>query len=247
MAAGRRQRGPRRRRHHRRVADAERRREAAVLGGRRRGGDDPRHRRLPATTPPTTCTSPSRRPSAASPGSSPCARTTTGRRRPGIEAHLRAIAAATELPVVVYDIPIRTGRKIATDVLVRLANEVAQRPRRQGRRRQPGRDGAADRRRAGRFEVYSGDDMHDAAAARRRRGRRDRRRRRTGSRPTRRVLRRLGEGRHRRPAVNAACSRATRSRPATRRPNPLPSKAMLRHLGQPAGHCRPPWAPTRTG
>ena len=37
-----------------------------------------------------------------------------------------------------------------------------------------------------------------------------------------------------------ACSRAGRSRPATRRPNPGPAKAMLRHLGQPAGRCRPP-------
>jgi 4-hydroxy-tetrahydrodipicolinate synthase len=42
----------------------------------------------------------------------------------GIEAHLRAIAAATELPVVIYDIPVRTGRKIATSTLVRLAHEV---------------------------------------------------------------------------------------------------------------------------
>jgi 4-hydroxy-tetrahydrodipicolinate synthase len=42
----------------------------------------------------------------------------------GIEAHLRAMAAATNLPVVVYDIPARTGRKIATSTLARLANEV---------------------------------------------------------------------------------------------------------------------------
>lgn len=42
----------------------------------------------------------------------------------GIEAHLRAMAAATNLPVVVYDIPARTGRKIATTTLARLANEV---------------------------------------------------------------------------------------------------------------------------
>ncbi len=42
----------------------------------------------------------------------------------GIEAHLRAVAAATTLPVIVYDIPIRTGRKIASEVLVRLADEV---------------------------------------------------------------------------------------------------------------------------
>ena len=42
----------------------------------------------------------------------------------GIEAHLRAIAAATDLPVMVYDIPIRTGRKITTATLLRLAREV---------------------------------------------------------------------------------------------------------------------------
>lgn len=38
----------------------------------------------------------------------------------GIEAHFKATAAATDLPVIVYDIPVRTGRKIADDVLLRL-------------------------------------------------------------------------------------------------------------------------------
>ena len=42
----------------------------------------------------------------------------------GIEAHFRAVAAATELPVIVYDVPTRTGRRIAHDVLVRLGTEV---------------------------------------------------------------------------------------------------------------------------
>jgi 4-hydroxy-tetrahydrodipicolinate synthase len=42
----------------------------------------------------------------------------------GLEAHFRAVAAATDLPVLIYDIPIRTGRKISNDVLVRLAREV---------------------------------------------------------------------------------------------------------------------------
>jgi 4-hydroxy-tetrahydrodipicolinate synthase len=42
----------------------------------------------------------------------------------GIEAHLRTVAGATDLPVVVYDIPVRTGRKIATATLLRLAHEV---------------------------------------------------------------------------------------------------------------------------
>jgi 4-hydroxy-tetrahydrodipicolinate synthase len=42
----------------------------------------------------------------------------------GIEASYRAIAAATDLPIVVYDVPGRTGRRIAHDVLVRLFAEV---------------------------------------------------------------------------------------------------------------------------
>jgi 4-hydroxy-tetrahydrodipicolinate synthase len=42
----------------------------------------------------------------------------------GIEAHLRAVAAATTLPVMVYDVPSRTGRRIAHDVLVRVATDV---------------------------------------------------------------------------------------------------------------------------
>ena len=41
----------------------------------------------------------------------------------GLEAHFRAVAAATELPVMIYDVPSRTGRRIAHDVLVRLFNE----------------------------------------------------------------------------------------------------------------------------
>jgi 4-hydroxy-tetrahydrodipicolinate synthase len=42
----------------------------------------------------------------------------------GIEAHFRAIAGATDLPVMVYDVPARTGRRIAHDVLVRMFSEV---------------------------------------------------------------------------------------------------------------------------
>ena len=42
----------------------------------------------------------------------------------GIEAHFRAAAAATDLPVMLYDVPLRTGRRIARDVLVRLFHEV---------------------------------------------------------------------------------------------------------------------------
>lgn len=39
----------------------------------------------------------------------------------GIEAHFRAIADATDLPVMMYDIPGRTGIQIESDTIVRLA------------------------------------------------------------------------------------------------------------------------------
>jgi 4-hydroxy-tetrahydrodipicolinate synthase len=43
----------------------------------------------------------------------------------GIEAHFRAVADATMLPLMVYDVPGRTGRRIAHDVLVRLVHDVS--------------------------------------------------------------------------------------------------------------------------
>jgi 4-hydroxy-tetrahydrodipicolinate synthase len=42
----------------------------------------------------------------------------------GIEAHFRAVAAAVDVPIMVYDVPVRTGRAIAVDTMVRLATEV---------------------------------------------------------------------------------------------------------------------------
>jgi 4-hydroxy-tetrahydrodipicolinate synthase len=39
----------------------------------------------------------------------------------GIEAHFRAVAAATDLPVVLYDIAVRTGRRISPETILRLA------------------------------------------------------------------------------------------------------------------------------
>lgn len=38
----------------------------------------------------------------------------------GIEAHFTAIAGSTDLPVILYDIPARTGRKISEEVLLSL-------------------------------------------------------------------------------------------------------------------------------
>lgn len=42
----------------------------------------------------------------------------------GIFRHMTRVAEATTLPVIVYDIPVRTGRRIGLDTMVRLAREV---------------------------------------------------------------------------------------------------------------------------
>jgi 4-hydroxy-tetrahydrodipicolinate synthase len=42
----------------------------------------------------------------------------------GIEAHFRAVAAAVDVPIMVYDVPVRTARAIAVDTMLRLATEV---------------------------------------------------------------------------------------------------------------------------
>ncbi|MEQ9162441.1 MAG: 4-hydroxy-tetrahydrodipicolinate synthase, partial [Ilumatobacter fluminis] len=76
----------------------------------------------------------------------------------GIEAHFRAIAEATDLPQIIYDIPVRTGRKVSSDTLIRLAHDV---PNIVGVK-----DAAADPAESARviaatpddFEYYSGDD-----------------------------------------------------------------------------------------
>ena len=81
----------------------------------------------------------------------------------GIEAHFRAVAAATDLPVVLYDIPVRSGRKIAHDVMVRLALDV---PNLAGVKDAASDVAATARLLAAvpdRFEVYSGSDDHTLA------------------------------------------------------------------------------------
>jgi 4-hydroxy-tetrahydrodipicolinate synthase len=76
----------------------------------------------------------------------------------GLARHFSAIAEATSLPVMLYDIPVRTGRKIANDTMIRLAREH--------RNVVAVKDAAADPAGTARllaeapegFEAYSGDD-----------------------------------------------------------------------------------------
>ena len=43
----------------------------------------------------------------------------------GLSAHFRAVAAATDLPVILYDIPARSARRIGPELTVQLATEVS--------------------------------------------------------------------------------------------------------------------------
>jgi 4-hydroxy-tetrahydrodipicolinate synthase len=77
----------------------------------------------------------------------------------GIEAHMRAVAAASNLPVMVYDIPVRTGRKINTAVLLRLARDVPNVVALKDAAGNPGETASLISSAPEGFEVYSGDDM----------------------------------------------------------------------------------------
>jgi 4-hydroxy-tetrahydrodipicolinate synthase len=159
----------------------------------------------------------------------------------GIEAHFRAIAGASDLPVLVYDIPVRTGRKVEHDTLVRLARDV---PTIIGVKDAAGNPGASAKLIADApagFELYSGDDVltlpllavgavgvisvasHWAGD----------------------VIREMvhahvkGDVDHAR-VLNARLIPSWEFESGDLTPNPIPAKAMLRTLGLPAGQCRLP-------
>jgi len=165
----------------------------------------------------------------------------------GIEAHLHAIARATDLPVLVYDIPMRTGRKISQDVLVRLHREV---PNVVGVK-----DAASDPwataqllEAAPDLELYSGEDRltlpllslgacGTVGVATHWTGRLHQR-----------LLEAFWKG-------DVATARQLNARmlpsfafeSSDDAPNPVPTKAVLRHLGLPAGQCRLPVGPAPAG
>ncbi len=166
----------------------------------------------------------------------------------GLDTHFRHCAAATDLPMIVYDIPGRTGRKVATETMVRLAHEVpnivglkdaAGSPAETARLLELAPDG---------FEVYSGDDsltlplmsigavgvigvathwagqqmaaMFDAFESGR-----------------------VAEA----AAINRRLLDSYDFETGDAAPNPVPTKCMLRVLGLPAGPCRLPMGPEPSG
>ena len=162
----------------------------------------------------------------------------------GIEAHFAAMAAATKLPVLIYDIPIRSGRKVALETMLRLVRAC---PNVVGVKDATGDPAGTARLVAvagAGFDCYSGDDAMTlpllAVGA-------------VGvvSVASHWVGVELGEmiGRfvdgdvEGARELNAALLDAVAFQSGDEAPNPLPTKAVLRALGLPAGDCRLPMGP----
>lgn len=166
----------------------------------------------------------------------------------GIEGHIRAMAAATSLPVVVYDIPVRTGRKVATPTIVRLAREVRNVVALKDAAGNPAETAVLMSQVPDGFELYSGDDAltlallaHGASGV-------------IGvathwSGPEhRRMIEAFESGDHvlaRR--INAVLLESYSFETGDENPNPIPSKVMMNHLGFSVGECRLPMGPPPAG
>lgn len=162
----------------------------------------------------------------------------------GLDAHFRAVAAATDLPIIVYDIPARTGRKIETDTILALAHDVANVVGVKDAAGDPAETARLISAAPSGFEVYSGDDAFTlpllAVGA-------------VGviSVASHWVGRQMGEmidaftkgdvESARRINAGLIASYDYESSPDA--VNPVPTKAMLRMLGLKVGECRPPMGP----
>jgi 4-hydroxy-tetrahydrodipicolinate synthase len=159
----------------------------------------------------------------------------------GLSAHFRAVAECTTLPVVLYDIPVRTGRRIARDTMVGLARDV---PNIVGVK-----DATADPAGAARlmaeapesFELYSGDDaLTLALLALGAVGAVSVASHWAGEETADMVAAWFKGDTDGARACNARLFESYDFESSETYPNPLPAKAACRALGLPAGQCRLP-------
>ena len=76
----------------------------------------------------------------------------------GLALHFRAVAESTSLPVYLYDIPIRSGRKISHEVMLELANDVGNIVGVKDAASDPYATAQLAREAPDGFEIYSGED-----------------------------------------------------------------------------------------
>ena len=159
----------------------------------------------------------------------------------GLEAHFRASAAETDLPVILYDIPVRTGRKISKEVLLSLAeidNIVAVKDA-------AGNPGAsAEIIAESDLQYYSGDDSQTlpllAVGA-------------VGvvgvathwvGREMADMIAAFNDGKvAEAQRLNAVMLRSFAYETGDAAPNPVPTKALMNLIGVPVGQCRLPMGP----
>src|SRR4051794_3013353 len=166
----------------------------------------------------------------------------------GIEGHFRAVAAATKLPVMLYDIPIRTGRKIAHDTILRLARDVPNVVAIKDAAGNPGESARLLAEAPEGFELYSGDDAMTlpllaigASGAVSVAGHW------TGELQAEMVAAfTKGDVVHAR-TINARLAESFAFETGDLAPNPIPTKAMMRVMGLPGGQCRLPLGPAPDG
>lgn len=158
-----------------------------------------------------------------------------------LSAHFRAVAAATDLPVMVYDIPGRTGRKVETDTLLELAHGVDNIVALKDAAGDPAETAVLIATAPDDFEVYSGDDKltlpllsvgavgvvgvatHWAGAEHQD------------------LMAAIDKGDLAEATrINAGLLQSYAFETSLEAPNPIPAKAVMRVLGIPVGHGRPP-------
>lgn len=76
----------------------------------------------------------------------------------GLEQHFQAVCGSTDLPVMLYDIPVRTGRKVSTELIVKLAGEVENLVALKDAAGDPAETAKVIAEAPEDFSVYSGDD-----------------------------------------------------------------------------------------
>jgi 4-hydroxy-tetrahydrodipicolinate synthase len=166
----------------------------------------------------------------------------------GLAGHITAMANATTLPVVVYDIPARTGRKISTQTLAKLANTVPNIKALKDAAGAPAETANLMAQVPKDFELYSGDDgltlaflAYGASGV-------------------------IGVATHWSAPEHQAMITAFKNgdvalarqfndillesyafETGDDNPNPIPSKVMMKHLGFNVGDCRLPMGPPPAG
>lgn len=159
----------------------------------------------------------------------------------GIYGHVRTVAESSDLPVVVYDIPVRTGRKISSATLLKLASDVPNVVALKDAAGNPGETASVIASAPPGFEVYSGDDgltlpllavgavgvigvaTHWSA-------------------PEHQLMFDAWERGDVRTAttINQALLASFAFETGDDSPNPIPSKVMMNLIGVPVGQCRLP-------